>query len=502
MRRAGGTQNLGWNGADLQRFGFLHYGLREEIGRRQEYVDEKLVVRNEIVKWFIHAQLGLVLMILFDRYAKLKKQAPNVLIHSGQKQLLSHLSGTLRKNDLPELIVEPTTIEDLQAVVRFAAEKEMRVAVVCGQTPTSVQELEGTMLVLTHRLAGPSQMSKDGLGMWVYSGTPLEAVAAELAQRGQSWPPLHPLEPGETMGTLIARGVEGIRCHSAGGVLSNVRRIEWIGFDGDRFVTGPGLTGDGVDVSPLLFGSGARYGIITRVEIALQSTPEARTLVLCECDSVDDLNRLYQTWQYGVPRPIAMPFWTNIATNALRQGNDNLVSDSATALLACEWDENVDLDPDFAVRNRRAAGQIEVTQLWQHLFRLPRTLARLFPHRTAGRFRLPVEALCDFDERVTELARDRSLSVAVWGTLGTGHVHTWVLRPDDEARTARRAAELLDRLAEDSLHLGGCPVELANGLADLAPYRDALTQSWEMTLLGKCDSHSRYKLHRTAPAVS
>ncbi|MBK6765756.1 MAG: FAD-binding oxidoreductase [bacterium] len=436
-------------------------------------------------------------MILFDRYAKLKKQAPNAIVHSGQKQLLAHLSGTLRKNDLPELIVEPTSVEDLQAVVRFAAEKEMRVALACGQSPTAVAELEGAMLILTHRLAGPSQLSKDGLGLWVYSGTPLEAVAVELAQRRMEWTPLHPVEPGETMGTFIAQGVEGVRCHRAGGVLSNIRRIEWIGFDGERFVTGPGLAGDGVDVAPLLFGSGGRYGIITRIEIALQPAPETRTLVVCECDSVDELNGLYQTWQFGSPMPVALPFWTKIATNALRQGNDDLVTDAANAMLACEWDENVELDHDFAVRNQRAAGPIEVNQLWQHLFRLPRTLARLFPYRTAGRFRLPADALCDFDERVNELARDRSLSVAVWGTLGTGHVHTWVLRPDEEARTARRAAELLDRLAEDSLNLGGCPVVLSSGLADLAPYRDALTQSWELTLLGKCDPHSRFKPHRS-----
>lgn len=440
-------------------------------------------------------------MILFDRYAKLKKQAPNAHVHAGQKQLLPLLTGTLRKNDLPELIVEPTSVNELQAVLKFAAEKGMRVAVASGQTPTTVQDLEGALLILTHRLAGPSQLSKDGMGMWVYASSPLEAVAVELAQRGLTWMPLHPLEPGETLGTLFARGVEGLRCHRTGGVLSNIRRVEWVGYDGERYASGPGLTGEGVDVTPLLFGSGARYGVFTRFEIALEATSESRTMVLCECESVEELARLHQTWQYGMPLPNALPFWTKTATNALRQGNDNLVSEEAVALLACEWEANVDLDNGFAIPHRRVEGTAAASQLWQNLFRLPRTLARLFPHRSSGRFRLPAEALGDFDERVNELARDRSMTVAIWGTLGSGNVHAWVLHPDDETRTARRAAELLERLAEDSLHLGGCPVELASGLADLAPYRDALTQNWEMTLLSKCDPQSRFKPLRANPPI-
>lgn len=437
-------------------------------------------------------------MILFDRYSKLKKQVPGATVHAGQKQLLPLLSGTLRKSDLPELIVEPSNVDELQKMLRFAAEKEMRVAVASGQSPASVLDLEGAMLVFTHRLSGSSQLSSDGMGLWVHAGTPLESVAVELAQRGLVWLPLHPLEPGETLATMFARAIEGVRCHRGGGILSNIRRIEWVGYDGERHATGPGCSGDNVDVSAMLFGSGARYGILTRFELALEKVPESRTLILCECQNIEELSTLYHGWRYGSPMPSALPFWTATATNALRQGNDNFVTESATALVACEWEGNIGVQVSPDLRHYRVEGITPVNQMWQNLFRLPRTLNRLFPHKSRGRFRLPAEALCDFDERVQELAKDRSVNVVVWGTLDTGYVNVWVLHPDDEQRTARRAAEILDRLAEDSLNLSGCPIELANGMCDVSLYRDAISQSWEIALMNKCDPSSRYKPLRTA----
>jgi len=431
-------------------------------------------------------------MMFFDRYGKLKKQAPGTAVHAGQKELLPLLSGSLRKEDLPELIVEPSNAAELQTVLRFAAERQMRIAVASGQSPAVVRDLEGSMLVQTQRLTGPMQWTADGMGLIVNSGTPLEQVAVETAQRGMAWPPLHPLEPGETMATFFARALEGMRCHR-GGTLANIRRIEWVGFDGERYATGPGLGGDAVDVSPLLFGAGARFGILTKFELALERVPESRTLLFCECESVEQVQELQLGWRYAEPFPTALPFWTAIATNALRQGNDNFIGEKAHSVVACEWDGNIGLEIEEGQPLRRIEGIQDVQHMWQNLFRLPRTLTRLFPYRRQGRYRLPAEALCDFDERVRELAHDRGLSAAVWGTLGAGYVHVWVLHPDSESRTARQAADMLDRLAEDALNLHGCPVESGQGMFDLSLYRNAATQGLELAMTNKCDPSGRHR---------
>ncbi|MCB9367031.1 MAG: FAD-binding oxidoreductase [Calditrichaeota bacterium] len=434
--------------------------------------------------------------MLFDRYAKLKKQAPGAVVLSRQKEMLPLLSGAIRKEDLPELIVDPGSVEDLEAVLRFASDKSMPVSVVSGQHPSAVQSLEGAMLLLTHRLIGPSQVSADGKGVWAYSGTPLEALVAELAGRGLYWPPLLPIEPGETLGTRMASGIEGYRCVRSGGLLSNLRTTEWVGYDGTRHVTGIGLDAEAVDVTPFLFGSQARYGVFTRFELAIEPLPQTRTLLVVECDSVERIAELHRMWKQSDPRPTALFFSTRTATRALVQGNDNFVSDQAVALLAVEWNEEMTMSKPLALPHTISSDESRINRMWQNILRLPRTLSRLFPQYSSARFSLPAEALSDFDERVDELGRDRSLDVAVWGTLDAGHVVVRVLHPDDEARTVRRAAELLERLAEDALHLGGVALETAEGRVNLSPYRDALSQSWEVTLLEKCDPSSLFKPHK------
>lgn len=263
---------------------------------------------------------------------------------------------TLRKNDLPELICEPTSVEELQVVLKFAAEKGMRVAVASGQAPTAVQELESALLILTHRLAGPSQLSKDGLGMWVYSGSPLEAVAVELAQRGLTWMPLHPLEPGRDTDHFVRAWCGRITLPQIGRrSVECLTKDEWVGYDEEALRDwARGLVD--VDLTPLLFGSGARYGVFRNLEIALETAPKSRTMVLCECESVEELARLHQTWQFGLPLPNALPFSTKTTTNALRQGNDNFVSEDAVAMLACEWEGTLELDARFTIPHQRVEG--------------------------------------------------------------------------------------------------------------------------------------------------
>ncbi|MCC6475587.1 FAD-binding oxidoreductase, partial [bacterium] len=406
-------------------------------------------------------------MILFDRFAKLRKQIPQSTIHSSQKEILSLLRGTVEKQDPPALVVEPANAGELSILLKFAQDKEMRVAVADGLHPLEVRGLEDQLLILTHRLTGQVRLSSDGMGLWVPAGLPVESLAVELSQRGRVWMPLHPIEPGETMGSLFAKGFEGFRCHAHGGFLSHLRRVEWVGYDGELHASGPGSGNSDWDVTPLLYGSEARYGIFTRFELALCAPIEEKTLTVTECSSVEEMMEVYRAFSRSVPAPLSLPVWTTEATDYLRLGNDGVISDEAVTLIAVEAEGDGERYRAENFKQTSEHDAAHVNMLWQHLFRLPRTLARMSPHRSKGRYRLPSEALLDFDERARELARDRNLTTVIWGTLDRGTLHVWVLHPDGEARTARSAAELLERLAEDVIHLGGSPVENAAGMVDL-----------------------------------
>ncbi|MBU1920573.1 FAD-binding oxidoreductase [bacterium] len=438
--------------------------------------------------------------MLFDRYAKLKKTIPDGSVHIGLKQVMPLLQGKLEKCDPPAVAVEPANLDELCRVIEFAAEKNLKIAVSNGLSPVSVNGLSEQILVLTSRFSGLLNFSKSRASMRVDSGVPIETLAVELASHGQRWMPLHPVPAGDSVGSLIASGWEGFRNWRDGGTMSNIRAIEWIGFDGRVYLSGSSLVGaDSPDVSSLLFGSRGKYGIITSVELAVKPLPDARMLVLFELPEAAKAVELIRYLRVAAPAPEAVVYFSELATEILRSANDHTLKDKARVVVAAEWDTDCDLNSEWERYARIESDPKAANGIWQDLFRLPKAAARLSPHRTTARMKLPASAIEDLEDRFRDLSKDYNLGVACWGTLEQGHLHLWILQPDGEARTNRQAGDLLKKLAEDAARLGGClldtkPASLLN-LHDTAI--DELSSQVSDKLLKQCDPMAMYLPLRT-----
>lgn len=438
--------------------------------------------------------------MLFDRYAKLKKSIPDGAVHTGLKQVMPFLQGKLEKCDPPALVVEPANLEELCKTIEFAAEKHLKIAVSNGLSPASVNGLGDQILVLTSRFNGLLNYSKTRSSMRVDSGMPIETLAVELASHGQRWMPMHPVPAGDSVGSLIASSWEGFRNWRDGNTMSNIRAIEWVGFDGRVYLSGSALAGvESPDVSSLLFGSRGMYGIITSVELAVKPLPDARILTLFELPGAAKAVELLHYLRAIDPAPEAVVYFSELATEILRSANDHTLSDTARVVIAAEWDTEYELAQEWDHYARTEADPKAVNSIWQDLFRLPKAATRLSPYRTTARMKLPAVAIEDLEERSRDLSKDYNLGVACWGTLEQGHLHVWILQPDGEARTNRQASELLKKLAEDAARLGGClldttPVNILN-LQDTAD--DELSIQISEKLLKQCDPMAMYLPLRT-----
>jgi FAD/FMN-containing dehydrogenase len=398
--------------------------------------------------------------MLFDRYAKLKKLIPDGAVHAGFKQVMPLLQGKLEKCDPPDVIVEPANLEELCRAISFADERKLKIAISNGLAPALVKKLGEQMLVLTSRFSGPSSYSESCSSIRVDGGMTVEALAVDLAAYSQRWMPLHPVPANESIGSLIASGWEGYRNWRDGGTMSNVRAIEWIGFDGRVYLSGPSLAAaDAPDMSGPLFGSGGRFGVITAIELAVKPLPEARTLRIFELTEVAHALELLHYLRGISPEPEAVVYFNELATSILRSANDDTISENARVLVAADWDVDCTIDPVWEGRANMETDPKEVNLIWQDLFRMPRAAARLSPHRTTARLRLPASATEDLEDRARDLSRDHNLGIAIWGTPERGHMHIWILQPDGEARTNRQAGDLLLKLAEDAARLGGCLID-------------------------------------------
>jgi FAD/FMN-containing dehydrogenase len=441
-------------------------------------------------------------VLFFDRFARLREGLRSGRVHTGQKEILSFLSGRLGKADLPAAVVEPAGESELRTVLEFAAEKRVKVAVASGLRPVEVRDLEGHLLILTTRFTGAPVFSASRRCVRAEAGLPIESLVVDLTRAGMRWIPLLPVPNSTSPGELFARGWEGLRNWRDGGLLAHVRAVSWMGFDGKTYRTGTAALPDGnPDVSGFLCGSRGSLGVITSLELEVQPLPETRVAALLQLPDASEAVRMLVQLREMDPQPETVVYWGETATQILREGTDNVVAEKTGVLLMVEWRDAFPWPEPWCPYGLAVTTEAAVNALWQELFRFPRTAARLYPSRTGARLRLPAEALPELEQAAGELGRDANYPVALWGTVEAGHFHVWVLQPDDQPRTTRQAEELLKKIVEVAF---GLNARAAAGAALPFEMRPAAASSAGLVadrlrkqLTDRCDPHGMY-----APLVS
>ena len=211
-----------------------------------------------------------------------------------------------RPNDTPQTLIDQ---------VRDATASGRPLRIAGGDTKAFYGEPVAGDTLSTRSWSGIVNHEPSELVVTVRAGTPLEALEAALADKGQCLP----FEPprfgaASTIGGVIAAGLSGPARATAGGVRDYVLgaqfingRGEWLSFGGQVMKNVAGY-----DISRALAGSMGTLGVITDVSLkVLPVAPAEATLVfrLGQHDALEQLHR----WG-GQPLPINASCWVKDAT--------------------------------------------------------------------------------------------------------------------------------------------------------------------------------------------
>jgi D-lactate dehydrogenase (cytochrome) len=204
----------------------------------------------------------------------------------------------------PDLVAFPRTTEEVSAIVRACAERD--VAMVPFGAGTS---LEGQVLALRGGVAiDLSQMntvlrvSVDDLDATVEAGVTHRQLANHLKNTGLTFF----VDPGAdaTIGGMTATGASGTTAVRYGTMRENVRGLTVVLADGRVITTGGRArkSSAGYDLTRLFVASEGTLGIITEVTLRLQPLPEAVAAAVCSFPTIDAAVRtVISTIQLGVP---------------------------------------------------------------------------------------------------------------------------------------------------------------------------------------------------------
>ncbi len=180
---------------------------------------------------------------------------------------------------------QPGTVAELADAVRSAPRV---IAVGAGTKPRLSAVADGFARIATTRLRGIIEYEPSEFTFTALAGTPLKAIIAALAERGQ-FLPFDPLlaDAGATLGGTVAAGLSGPGRWRFGGLRDFILGVQFVDGEGRLLRMGGKVVKNaaGFDFPKFLVGSAGRFGVLA--EITFKVFPRPAGLRTLRLDAVD-----------------------------------------------------------------------------------------------------------------------------------------------------------------------------------------------------------------------
>jgi D-lactate dehydrogenase (cytochrome) len=204
----------------------------------------------------------------------------------------------------PDLVTYPRTTEEISAIVRACAQRN--VPIVAFGAGTSIEgqvlALSGGVCVDMTQMNAVLRVSVEDLDATVQAGVTHRQLNKHLANTGLTFF----VDPGAdaTIGGMTATGASGTTAVRYGTMRENVRGLTVVLADGRIIKTGGRArkSSAGYDLTRLFVASEGTLGIISEITLRLQPLPEAVAAAVCSFANIGAaVDTVISTIQLGVP---------------------------------------------------------------------------------------------------------------------------------------------------------------------------------------------------------
>ena len=409
------------------------------------------------------------------RLAELLAAAPGLRLKTDAGDLEHYgRDWTRRWTPAPLAIALPASVEEVQAIVRWAHANQIALVPSGGRTGLSggAVAANGELVLSLERMHKVLAFNAVDRLLTVQAGIALEAVHNAAREYGLEYPVDFAARGSCSIGGNIATNAGGIRVIRYG----NTR--EWIA--GMKVVTGTGELLDlnrglvknssGYDLRHLMIASEGTLGIVVEATLRLTDPPPPTNVMLLALPSFDVLMQVFSAFRERLQLQ-AFEFFTDRALeHVLAHGAQKPFGKVHPYYVVTEFASGDEVQEVAAMAAFEACmengwvsdgvisqSDAQVAQLWRLREGITESLARYKPYKNDVSVR--ISAMPAFLQETQKLLGDAypHFDVVWFGHIGDGNLHINVLKPDDlkDAEFVRQCEQVTKLLAASLKKHGG-----------------------------------------------
>ena len=384
----------------------------------------------------------------------LKKITRTVLTSRDECYIYAQDATNTRKSKrLPDAVVFPESIEEVQAIVRYA--NKNHIPLVCRGAGTNLVGGcfcdNGGIVISFAKMNKILNINRVDMTASVQPGVVVGDLQTMVEEMGLFFPPDPSNLRVSTIGGAIAQSAGGARTFKYGGTKDYVLDLKVVLADGSLVQTGSNTikNASGYNLGQLFVGSEGTLGIVVEALLKLIPKPEASQVLMAYFNSIKDATNAVNNILQNRFMPSTLDFMDSNAINTVEKVFSLGLDTEKEAMLIIEiegFECSMDYQRESIIRilNDSGASGVKYSQteeeaknIWRGRRASFAAAAKLKPDVLTDDVIVPRSNLCTLVKGIKNICDKYNLLVSVVGHVGDGNVHPQIaLNLDDEQEVA------------------------------------------------------------------
>lgn len=397
----------------------------------------------------------------------------NSLLTSPEECYVYSQDGTNGRESsvIPSAVVFPTTIEEVQTILRYA-NKNLIPVVARGAGTNLVGACipeKGGIIINFAKMNKVLELNKINMTAKVQPGVVIEDLQSQVNEIGLFFPPDPSNLKVSTIGGAIAQSAGGPKTFKYGTTKDYILGLKVVTASGELIELGADTikNASGYHLEQLFIGSEGTLGIVVEATIKLIPKPQTKRVVLAYFDSLDDATNSVCNIIDSNIFPSTMDFMDRNTLNTVEKFyNVGFLTNREAALLlevdGFEADMNYQFKELETILKSSGATEIvlshskeEQERIWTGRRASFAATAKLRPDVLTNDIIVPREKIAELVSGITSICKEYSLPLCVVGHIGDGNIHPQVALDLNNPKDVEIYNIVKNKFYELTLSLGG-----------------------------------------------